>query len=70
MRMKRFRLPAAALCVVFLLLAACGAAVPSDGPGLGKWRNSDIAGSMQRDEKIRVQDDFAAVVNQDWASGS
>ncbi|MBE5998976.1 MAG: M13 family metallopeptidase [Sarcina sp.] len=67
MRMKRFRLPAAALCVVFLLLAACGAAVPSDGPGLGKWRNSDIAGSMQRDEKIRVQDDFAAAVNQDWA---
>ena len=67
MRIKRFRLPAAAICILSLLLTSCGSGSSGGDSGMGKWRNSDIAGSISAEEEIRLQDDFAAAVNQDWS---
>ena len=53
----------AIVCVMALLLSACGRVAAADQPGNGKWRVSDIAGSVAASEKIRLQDDFAAAKN-------
>ncbi|MBR1523302.1 MAG: M13 family metallopeptidase [Lachnospiraceae bacterium] len=49
-------------------LAGCGTAEGnlSDVPGCGKWVDSDVKGTVKADDVIRLQDDYAAAVNQDW----
>ena len=45
------------------------ASIDEDEPGGGKWRDSDIMGSVKEGETIRPEDDFAAAVNQEWITG-
>lgn len=49
-------------------LISCGSAGAglSAEPGGGKWVDSDVAGYVRAEDEIRLQDDFAAAVNQDW----
>lgn len=48
--------------------AGCGALEEnlSDVPGKGKWVDSDVTGTVKAEDVIRLQDDYAASVNQDW----
>ena len=59
-----------ALCTVLLCigLTACSSeSVLSTLPGSpGKWVDSDLIGSIGKDDQIREQDDFAAAVNGPW----
>lgn len=57
-------------CALFLTLTGCGSSVVPDGPGQGKWRNSNITGSVTADEPIRLQDDFAAAADQQLIAGA
>ena len=49
-------------------VSACGGAKISEGlsdePGHGKWVDSDVKGTVKAEDEIRLQDDFAAAVNQ------
>ena len=68
-RMKCY--PAFTLAFALMLaLSGCSGAVLDDGPGQGKWRNSNITGSVQAEETIRLQDDFAAAADQELIAGA
>ena len=63
------------ICEIFLILilpvlsvTGCGGddAGLKDEPGGGKWVDSDISGKVTESDAIRLQDDYAAAVNQDW----
>lgn len=60
-KLKRF---CAALAVV-LLLSACGGAVAKDQEEDGRWRVSNVIGSVKAGDEIRLQDDFAAAADKD-----
>ena len=62
---KNFFRAAAAFGMAFVL-AACSGTVESERPGEGKWRNSDITGSVSENETVRLQDDFAAAANKEF----
>ena len=59
-----------AIALMALVLSSCGNASAKDEPGYGKWRNSDLVGSIKADEEIRLQDDFAAAANQAVMAGA
>ena len=59
-----------AIVLMALVLSSCGNASAKDEPGYGKWRNSDLVGSLKADEEIRLQDDFAAAANQAVMAGA
>ena len=50
-------------------ISACGSIDVSenlsDQPGHGKWVDSDLIGSVSKEDDIRLQDDFAAAVNKE-----
>lgn len=54
--------------VTAISLTACGSGSGdlSGAPGGGKWVDSDVVGTVTESSEIRLQDDFAAAVNQDW----
>lgn len=54
--------------VTVVSMAACGSESGSlsGAPGGGKWVDSDVVGTVTESSEIRLQDDFAAAVNQDW----
>lgn len=56
------------LSLTLTTLAGCSSAVSE--PGNGKWRNSEIEGAVTADETIRLEDDFAAAVNQPWLTAT
>ena len=64
------RMTAIVLVLTMLIqLTACGGADSSSGladePGYGKWVDSDLKGSVNADDVIRLQDDFAASANKE-----
>ena len=63
---KYIRLPLAGLCAAALALTACGSTIVTDSPGSGKWRDSDLAGSVKESDEIRPNDDFAAAANREF----
>ena len=66
--MKKFltrKMIAVNMAALLCFLSACSAP-GSDEPGHGKWRDSDLTGSVSADDEIRLQDDFVAAVNKDW----
>ena len=64
----------AAFLALLLFLGApagCGRTKDLSGtPGGGKWVDSDVAGVVTADDTFRLQDDFAAAVNQDFIVSS
>lgn len=57
-------------CAIALVFSGCGGTALSGEPGQGKWRNSNITGSVTAEETIRLQDDFAAAADQALLAGA
>ena len=66
--MKRKVLSAACAVMLCISLTACGGAdIMSQIAGSSnKWVDSDLIGTVPADAEIRLQDDFAAAINQEW----
>lgn len=54
-----------AVLAVVLLLSACGGALADDQAEDGRWRVSNVVGSVKAGDEIRLQDDFAAAADKD-----